>query len=285
MTDGRADQGNLARLRGVIDALRTPGTGCPWDLQQTARTMGPYLLEEAFEALEAIEAGDPATMREELGDVLMNVFLIARIAEDEGHFDLDAVAGAVADKLIRRHPHVFGQPQVFGQPVLSGQPVERDPDAVLRSWEAIKLAEQGSGASDAPAGKRGLLAGVPRTLPALLKALRVGEKAARVGFDWPDAQGPRAKVTEELAELDAACAQGDRAEIERELGDVLFSLANLARHLGVEPETALRGTIETFMRRFAHVEASLGERLAGAPLADMEAAWQDAKRREAQRQP
>lgn len=273
MPERRDDQRNLDRLRGVIDALRTPGTGCPWDLQQTARTMGPYMLEEAFEALEAIEADDPAKMREELGDVLMNVFLIARIAEDEGRFDLDAVAGAVADKLIRRHPHVFGQQ------------VERDADAVLRNWEAIKLAEQGESASAAATSKRGLLAGVPRTLPALLKALRVGEKAARVGFDWPDARGPRAKVTEELGELDAACAQGDRAAIERELGDVLFSLANLARHLGVEPETALRGTIETFMRRFAHVEASLGDRLAGAHLAEMEAAWQDAKRREAQRLP
>ncbi len=269
MTDRRADPGALARLRGVIDALRTPGTGCPWDLQQTARSMAPHLLEEAFEAVEAIEAGDTTKIREELGDVLMNVFLIARIAADAGEFDLDAVASSVADKLVRRHPHVFGGRQ------------ERDAAAVLRSWEAIKLTERGP---DAPAAQRGLLAGVPRTLPALLKALRVGEKAARVGFDWPDASGPRAKVTEELAELDAACRTGDRGSIEREFGDVLFSLANLARHLGVEPETALRGTIDTFMRRFAHVEASLGSRLAGAPLAEMEAAWQDAKRREETRE-
>lgn len=251
----------MVRLREVTAALRTKGTGCPWDLEQTKSTMAPYLLEEAYEAVEAIELGDSDKTCEELGDVLMNVFLIARIAEEATEFTIDDIAGTVADKLVRRHPHVFGDV------------VAKDTGHVLANWEAIKR-QEGAPASGRP---RGVLAGVPRSLPALLKALRVGEKAARVGFDWPDSSGPRTKLDEELAEFDAACADGDRAAIEAELGDVLFSLTNLARHWGVNPEMALRGTVDRFCARFAHVEARLGARLPGASLAEMEAAWQEAK--------
>jgi MazG family protein len=247
------------RLRTVIAALRTKDTGCPWDLQQTPHSMAPHLLEEAYEAVEAIEAGDTGKTCEELGDVLMNVFLIARMAEEEGRFDLDAVATGVADKLVRRHPHVFGDAKA------------RDAAHVLATWEAIKRSE---GDGDA---RRSALAGVPRALPALLKALRIGEKAARVGFDWPDRTGPRDKVREELAEFDAACAAGDRTAMADELGDVLFSLVNLARHLQLNPEMALRATIARFAARFAHVERVLGDRLASASLAELEAAWQAAK--------
>ncbi len=253
-----------SRLRAVIAALRTKDTGCPWDLQQTAQSMAPHLLEETHEAIEAIEQGDADKTREELGDVLMNVLLIARIAEEADSFTIDDVTRTVADKLVRRHPHVFGGPTA------------RDATEVLRTWEAIKRQETGN--AGGPDGRpRSVLAGVPRELPALLKALRIGEKAARVGFDWPDRSGPTAKLREELAEFDAACKSGDRAQIEAELGDVLFSLVNVARHLSINPETALRRTLDRFASRFAYVEGKLGDRLLGASLAEMEAAWQEAK--------
>lgn len=259
MPDGTNPLPAMARLRAVVAALRTEGTGCPWDLAQTSTSMAPHLLEEAFEAVEAIELGDAAQVREELGDVLMNVFSIARIAEEAGSFTIDDVAEGVAEKLVRRHPHVFGDAAAD------------DAAHALRNWEAIKRTERGD------TEPRGVLAGVPRGQPALLAALRVGEKAARVGFDWPDRGGARAKVDEELAELDRACAGNDRGEIEAELGDVLFSLANVARHWGVNPEMALRAATERFRQRFGHLEARLGDRLPGASLAEMEAAWQEAK--------
>jgi len=246
------------RLRQVVAALRAKDGGCPWDLQQTKESMAPHLLEEAYEAVEAIEGGDAGQTCEELGDVLMNVFLVSQIAEERGEFTVDDVAEGVADKLVRRHPHVFGGARVA------------DAGAALRSWEAIKREEGGS-------SNRSVLAGVPNALPALLLAARVGAKAARVGFDWPDRAGPRAKLDEELGELDAACATGDRGAVEAELGDVLFSVTNLARHLGVDPETALRGSVKRFRSRFAQVEARLGARLGTAALAEMEAAWQQAK--------
>lgn len=250
------------RLHQVIAALRTEGSGCPWDLQQTETSMAPHLLEEAHEAVAAIESGDAAAVREELGDVLMNVLLIARIAEQAGRFTgLEDVARTVADKLVRRHPHVFGDVE------------ERDADRVLANWEAIKRSEGGG----AP---RSVVAGVPDALPALLKALRVGEKVARTGFDWPDARGPRAKLDEELAELDDAIAGGDADAIAGELGDVLFSVCNVARHHRVNPEMALRATIDRFLARFRHVEGQLGNRLGSAGLDEMERLWQQAKRAE-----
>lgn len=253
----------LQRLLAVIAHLRAPN-GCPWDRAQTTVSMAPHLLEEAYEALEALRRGDDTDARDELGDVLMNVLMIAQIASERGAFDIDAVATAIHDKLVRRHPHVFGD-----------QKVEHEAH-VLQNWERIKLQEQQAGTSTA---QKGLLSGVPASLPALLQAYRIGEKVARVGFDWPDRHGPRQKIDEELRELDAAIASGDQAAMAAELGDVLFSVCNLARHLKAEPEMALRGTIDRFVARFAGVEQELGPDLTGRTLAELDAAWNRSKQR------
>ncbi|MCA8941382.1 MAG: nucleoside triphosphate pyrophosphohydrolase [Planctomycetes bacterium] len=256
----------LRALLEVIDRLRGPG-GCPWDREQTEASMAPHLLEETYEAVEAIRSGDAADTCEELGDVLMNVLMIARIAAESNRFDTADVARHITDKLVRRHPHVFGD-------------VDADnAEVVLANWEKIKIAER----SARPTKKQGVLSGLPVDLPSLLKAARLGEKAARVGFDWPDADGPREKVDEELAELDAALASGDRAAIESELGDVLFAITNIARRHGVDPESALRATNHRFIERFEYVEANLGERLREASLDEMERLWEEAKRAEDRR--
>jgi len=252
----------LRDLLAVIRRLRGPG-GCPWDREQTRATMAPHLLEECYEALEAVEQRDDGAQCEELGDVLMNVFMLAQIGSEEGAFDAGDVARGITEKLVRRHPHVFGDSTAD------------TPREVLEQWEAIKRREKGDGEAS-----RSVLAGVPAALPALLQGLRVGEKAARVGFDWPDPSGPRAKVDEELAELDDALATGDVDRIQDELGDVLFALVSVARHAGVHPELALRGTLTKFRQRFAEVEAAFGDRLERTPLEEMEAVWQRAKRRD-----
>ena len=251
----------LHRLLQIVAQLRAPD-GCPWDREQTEESMAPHLLEEAFEAIEAIQSGEATHSREELGDLLMNILMIAQIAEEAGRYNIEEVAREISDKLVHRHPHVFGDAQA-------------DSSAeVLENWEQIKRSEKGE---DRP---RGALDGVPAELPALLQAFRIGEKAARVGFDWPDSQGPRAKLEEEIRELDEALADGHQAEIASELGDVLFSLVNLARHAGANPEMALRATSTRFRRRFAFVEQHLGDRLKEASLEEKEALWQDAKAHE-----
>ncbi|MEM7200838.1 MAG: nucleoside triphosphate pyrophosphohydrolase [Planctomycetota bacterium] len=251
----------LENLIDVVARLRAPD-GCPWDRKQTEATMAPHLLEEAYEAVDALGSGDVAHSREELGDVLMNVLMIAQIAGEASRYSLEHVARGIADKLVRRHPHVFGDA------------VAADADGALANWEAIKRNEG--------AGKpRGALAGLPADLPALLLAFRVGQKASRRGFDWPDARGPRAKVDEELTELDAALAAADREAATEELGDLLFSVANLARHAGLEPETALRAAVAKFRRRFEFVETQLGDRFPEADLEEMEALWERAKQTEA----
>jgi len=228
--------------------------------------MAPHLLEETYEAMAAIEAGKPAEICEELGDVLMNVLMISQIAAESKGFCHEDVSREIADKLVRRHPHVFGD-------VVAASSQE-----VLNNWEAIKQREK-----PADGSKKTTLSGVPDALPALLKAYRIGEKAGRRGFDWPDQAGPRAKIDEELAELDEALATGDDHKMRDELGDLLFALVNLARHHQINPEMALRGTIQRFMRRFAHVEEQLGERLSSASLEEMERLWQEAKQAEARR--
>ena len=250
----------LRQLLATIARLRAPD-GCPWDRAQTTASMAPHLIEEAFEAADALRRDDVDQAREELGDVLVNVTMIAQIASEAQRFDLDAVAGAAAAKLVRRHPHVFGDTKVDGA------------EMAYRSWERTKQTEHGG----AP---KSVLAGVPIALPALLRAFRVGEKAARAGFDWPDRDGPRSKIDEEVAELDAAITSGDQTEIASELGDVLFSVCNLARHLGVNPETALAATTAKFQRRFEAVERTFGYRLQGRSLAEMDVAWNEAKARE-----
>jgi tetrapyrrole methylase family protein/MazG family protein len=250
----------LRRLLDVIAHLRAPD-GCPWDRQQTTASMAPHLLEEAFEAVEALRRGDARHACEELGDVLMNVGMIAQISSEAGGFAIADVAAAVADKLVRRHPHVFGDQRVDGAA------------QAFANWERMKQQETAAGA------KKGVLDGVPASLPALLAAYRIGEKAARIGFDWPDAHGPRQKIDEELRELDGAIAGGDRESIAAELGDLLFSICNLARHLRAEPEMALRSTIDRFRQRFAGVEQELGADLSTRSLAELDAAWNRSKQR------
>lgn len=246
-------------LLATVARLRAPD-GCPWDREQTMASMAPHLIEEAFEAADALRTGDLTAAREELGDVLVNVALVAQMAAEQGQGDADGIAAAAATKLVRRHPHVFGDTRADGA------------EMAYRNWERIKQAERSQQQSP-----KGALDGVPAALPALLRAFRLGEKAARVGFDWPDRQGPRQKLDEELAEFDAAIAGGDKAEITDELGDVLFSVCNLARHLGVNPEMALAGTADKFKRRFASVERSFDHQLQGRSLQELDAAWNRAK--------
>jgi nucleoside triphosphate diphosphatase len=236
----------LSRLRKIVDRLRDPVDGCDWDRVQTFGTIAPYTIEEAYEVADAIAREDVAAIQDELGDLLFQVVLHSRIAEQAGHFGLDDVAGAIADKMERRHPHLFG-------------------DATERpDWESLKAAER---ADDASA-----LDGVTLGLPALMRAEKLQRRAARTGFDWPDASGPRAKIDEELAEL-AAATTGDARE--DEIGDLLFAVVNYARHLSVDPEVALRRANAKFERRFRAIETEPG--FAGLSLDAMEALWVAAK--------
>jgi ATP diphosphatase len=249
----------LDELLAIMARLRDPARGCPWDLKQSFATIAPYTLEEAYEVADAIERGDLDGLREELGDLLFQVVFHARLAEEQGAFDFAAVARGIADKLTRRHPHVFGE--------------ERLADAAQQAarWEELKAAERA-----AKGAGGGVLAGVPRALPALPRAAKLGARAARIGFDWPDPEGPRAKIDEELAELDAARAAGDEAALAHELGDLLLAITSLARHLGVDPEGALRAANGRFEARFAHVErraAASGAR----DVETLESYWQEAK--------
>jgi MazG family protein len=260
-------QDAIERLLSIMEKLRGPD-GCPWDREQTLRTLRPYVLEETYEVLEAIDGGDPREHCEELGDLLLQIVFQAQLAKEEGTFQFADVANAISDKLVSRHPHVFGDATAT------------DSDAVLRQWAALKREEK-----KAKGRGESVLEGVPREMPALARADRLTEKASRVGFDWPDPAGAREKLREELAELDEAVAAGDRDAIEHELGDVLFAAANLARKLGIAPEEALRGTVARFVSRFGHVERELARR--GVPhgeatLAQMDALWDEAKALERQ---
>jgi tetrapyrrole methylase family protein / MazG family protein len=243
----------------IVRRLRAPG-GCPWDREQTPSSLKPFVVEEAYEVLDAIDGGNPDELREELGDLLLQILLQAEIARERGAFDVADVAEGLSRKLVHRHPHVFGDVAVEGS------------DQVLVNWEKIKKKEKAN---------RGLFDGLPASLPALLRAARMGEKAGRVGFDWPSAQGVRAKIDEELAEADEAARAGVPADLEHELGDVLFAVAQWARHLGCQPEEALRGCCARFSRRFAGMERILADRgkaMTECTLDEMEAAWQEAKR-------
>ncbi|HEX2676981.1 MAG TPA: nucleoside triphosphate pyrophosphohydrolase [Polyangiales bacterium] len=226
------DGKSLSRLVEIMRRLLAPD-GCPWDREQSLQTLRPYVIEEAHEVVDAIDGGKPEELREELGDLLLQIVFQSELARAQGWFGPDDVVSAICDKLVRRHPHVFGDAKVSGT------------REVLANWEAIKAEEKKD---------RGVLDGVPKALPALLRAMRVGEKAARVGFDWPDAAGARAKVNEELAELDAALAAGNKQEIEHELGDVLFALCSVGRKLDLDPEAALRGTLDRFTQRVRAAE-------------------------------
>lgn len=227
------------RLIEITAKLRSPD-GCPWDRAQTPETIAPYLLEETHEALEAIYEGDRQALKDELGDLLLEVTLLARMAEEEGSFDIGDSLNAICEKLVRRHPHVFG-------PSGSEKP---DIDGVGRKWSEIKALEK---------PERSVLGGVPKTLPALHRARRVSEKAAGVGFDWSGALDVIEKVEEEIAELKKALSEQDAAGSAEELGDILFAIVNLCRHLGVDPEKSLHGTTDKFLKRFEYIEKKLAE--------------------------
>jgi MazG family protein len=253
------------RLVEIMTRLRSPDGGCPWDLEQTFATVAPYTVEEAYEVADAIERNDLADLKEELGDLLLQVVFHARMAEEQGAFDFAAVAQAISDKMVRRHPHVFGDAR------------HRSSAEQTQAWEAIK-AEERAAKADAPA--RSLLDDVPVSLPALTRAVKLSRRAARVGFVWPSAVEVLAKLHEEVAELEAEVAAGDVDKARDELGDVLFVCANLARELDIDPEAALRGTNAKFMRRFKYIEAALAARGSSpeaSDLAEMDALWDAAK--------
>ena len=257
MSDG------FARLREIVRQLRAPG-GCPWDREQTHESLVPGLLEEAYEVAEAIRAHDDANLREELGDLLLQVVMHAEIASEEKRFDLDDVAREVGEKLVRRHPHVFGDTEA------------RDSGAVLKQWDAIKRAEKNEGEDAA------YFSSLTRALPALLLAQKTQSKAARVGFDWSELSEVIAKVDEELAEAKEAIALGDSAAVADEIGDLLFAVVNLARKSGLQAETILSAATEKFIRRFHQMEAEMkatGQTLGQTGLAEMDAIWNRVKQR------
>ncbi|MBM5817501.1 MAG: nucleoside triphosphate pyrophosphohydrolase [Cyanobacteria bacterium K_Offshore_surface_m2_239] len=265
----------LEELLATVATLRDPERGCPWDLEQTHASLIPFVLEEAHEVADAIRHGDDRHLEEELGDLLLQVLLHARIASETGRFSLASVARGLHGKLVRRHPHVFGD----------GEDAETPADQ--RSWEAIKAREQAlaapgdaSAPASAPASASPLsdrLAGKVRGQPALAGALTISRKAAAAGFEWDDLAGVWGKVHEELDELKEAVASGDRAHAQEELGDVLFTLVNVARWCGLDPEEGLAGTNRRFLDRFRRVEAALGGDLRGRSIRELEGHWQAAK--------
>jgi nucleoside triphosphate diphosphatase len=241
----------LAELVAIMARLRDPATGCEWDRQQTFETIAPYTIEEAYEVDDAIRRGDLAALKDELGDLQLQVVYHARIAEEQGAFDLADVIAAIAAKMTRRHPHIFGEA------------------AESPGWEALKAAERESHADESS------LAGVALALPALKRAEKIQHRAARVGFDWPDAEGPRLKIDEELGEIERAASDEERAA---EIGDLLFAVVNYARHLGVNPETALREAVTRFEQRFRKVEALADKSLHDMDIIALEELWQRAKK-------
>ena len=268
----------IDRLLDVMARLRDPDGGCPWDLEQSFATIAPYTIEEAYEVAEAIRQDDREALRDELGDLLLQVVFHAQMADEDGSFDFDAVARGIADKMIRRHPNVFGDDE---------SDARHSAPAQMRSWEAQKAAEREARAH-AEGRRPNVLDGVALALPALLRAEKLQKRAARVGFDWPDRAPVFEKVLEEVAEVREAAAATDARDapdpaVAAEVGDLLFACVNLARHLGVEPEGALRTANAKFAARFRHVEAALaetGRNAADVGLAELDRLWEEAKRAE-----
>ncbi|MBS1214996.1 MAG: MazG family protein [Proteobacteria bacterium] len=259
---------NTRRLLDIMARLRDPEGGCPWDQQQDFASLVPYTLEEAYEVADAIERGDFHDLRSELGDLLLQVVFHARVAEEKGLFDFEDVAAAIADKLVRRHPHVF-ENHTFASD-----------EERLHFWESSKREEHKDKTGEHP---ESLLAGIANTLPALMRAQKLQKRAARVGFDWPDTLGVFTKVEEEMAELRAAQVSGDSRHIEEEIGDLLFVVVNLARHLGFDAEAALQASNRKFARRFRHIEDALarqGRVIGETERSELDALWDEAKGRE-----
>lgn len=266
---------NIKDLIAIMAALRTPGTGCPWDLEQSFETIAPYTIEEAYEVVDAIERGDISDLRDELGDLLLQVVFHARLAEEQGSFQFDDVVHAITTKLIRRHPHVFGHLK------------ELKPDAVKALWAEIKsqekaekLAEKRAAGIGADPAASSILADIPHNLPALIRAEKLQSKASKVGFDWHSAHLVLDKIREETNEIEEALAKNDAKNIEEEIGDLLFVVANLARHLTVNPEDALRKANLKFIRRFNYIEENikaLDNDIKSASLEEMERFWNEAR--------
>ncbi|GAA0280913.1 Nucleoside triphosphate pyrophosphohydrolase [Methylorubrum aminovorans] len=281
MRDGAQwmNEAPIDRLLALMARLRDPERGCAWDVAQSYETIVPYTIEEAYEVADAVERGDRGDLRDELGDLLLQVVFQARIAEEEGAFRFDDVAEAICAKLIRRHPHVFDASGTFLPP--ERRPT--DPAAIQAAWETIKARERAEKAAAGRGEAAGPLAGVSRALPALARADRISKRAAAVGFDWPDAAQVLAKVREETDEVEESLGAGEPEAVFEEIGDLLFSVANLARHAGVDPEEALRRGTLKFERRFTAMAARLaaeGQALEDTALPAMEAAWQAVKRAE-----
>lgn len=268
----------LQQLLQIMTRLRDPETGCPWDLEQDFSTIAPYTLEEAHEVADAIARGDMDNLREELGDLLLQVVFHAQMASEQGLFDFEQVAAGIADKMIRRHPHVFPDGRLDSR--LDGETVAIESREVVANWDAIKKAEK---AAKGETHSR-ILDGITAGLPALTRAEKLQRKAGKVGFDWNDPRAVIAKIREELDEVEAELDNGTPAAQEEELGDLLFCVVNLARHLDLDSEMALKKANAKFERRFAHIEDRLGEQgipFSSASLDEMEALWTEAKRQEA----
>lgn len=264
-TSSNATKDPLLKLLDIMERLRTPVSGCPWDIEQNFKTIAPYTIEEAYEVVDAIERDDLDDLKSELGDLLFQVVFHSQMAREQGIFDFNDVANAISDKMIRRHPHVFGGEK------------ERSAQEQTQSWEIQKEQER------TEKGATGVLDDVPVGLPGMTRAVKLQKRAARVGFDWDNPEDVLDKITEETAELIEASKVGDQDAIEDEFGDLLFVMANLSRHLSVDPERAVRRTNEKFVRRFRYIEetlASKGTSLDAASLEDMEDLWIKAKNEE-----
>lgn len=251
----------FSKLIDIIDTLRSP-QGCPWDRKQTSKSLKPYFVEETYEVLDAIDSGEMAHVKEELGDVLLQIMLHSQIAFEHDEYHIGDVIDGLSHKMIERHPHVFASVTV------------KDEAEVLENWEKIKAKKK---------GKKSVFSGIPGSLPSLMKAYQMGQKAGRMGFDWPDETSVRAKVQEELAEVEEAVSQNITEHVHHEIGDLLFAVTQWARHLGIEPEEALRKCCLRFHSRFAHVQKrvdSVGGEMEKTSLDDLELFWQEAKQRE-----
>jgi len=265
--DGEAK--DIGALLEIMARLRDPETGCPWDIKQSFKSIAPYTIEEAYEVVDAIERDDMAALKDELGDLLLQVVFHARMAEEEDQFAFSDVVDAVCDKMVRRHPHVFGETAIG------------DADAQTASWEALKAEERAR--KSGVKGEGRVLADLPIALPALMRAVKLQKRAARVGFDWPNWSFVIDKAYEEVGELKEAAESGDKDHIQEELGDILFVLANFGRHFKIDPEVALKGTNAKFTRRFEYIEDRLNERgktPEQSNLEEMDALWNEAKSEE-----